>query len=134
MAKGLSATLNGFYRNKQGRLVFRYLVNGDQEELKAYEEAQGANFRKFDDPNDANNKLNGTPLFFSPRVLGKQIELEIGPNKDRVYPKEDVMAVMDKQANFEDKVQNHLAEKEAELLFQRRFRLTTQAPQTTATN
>ena len=115
----LTATLNGFYR-KNGRTIYRFLVNGSKEELAAYEQAQGPNFRQFDNPEDANDKLNGTPLYFSPRPIGKQAELEITAN-GKVVVKEDIMSVMDKDIAYGDKVQEALAAKEAELLFKRKF-------------
>lgn len=115
----LTATLHGFYR-KNGRTIYRFLVNGSKDELKAYEDAQGSNFRTFDNPDDANDKLNGTPLYFSPRPIGKQAELEITQN-GRVVVKEDIMSVMDKDISYQDKVQEALAAKEADLLFKRKF-------------
>jgi hypothetical protein len=43
MATKLTATLHGYYV-KNGKNVYRYLVNGTSEALSAYEEAQGSNF------------------------------------------------------------------------------------------
>lgn len=115
----LTATLNGFYR-KNGRTIYRFLVNGTPKELEAYEQAQGPNFRTFDNPEDPNDKLNGTPLYFSPRPIGKSAELEITAN-GKVVVKEDILNVMDKDIAYQDKVAEAMANKEAELLFKRKF-------------
>lgn len=119
MATKLTATLNGFYR-KNGRTIYRFLVNGDKESLEAYEEAQGPNFRTFDNPEDPQDKLNGTPLYFSPRPIGKTAQLEITAN-GKVVVAENIESVMDKDIAYQDKVSEALAAKEADLLFKRKF-------------
>lgn len=106
MAK-LTATLHGFYV-KNGRNVYRYLVNGDKEALAAYEEAQGTNFRAYENQEDDTDKLNGTPLFFSTRPEGKNINLEITPNGKVIIAK-DVVSVMEADMVFQDKVNSELA-------------------------
>jgi hypothetical protein len=103
----LTATLHGFYV-KNGRNVYRYLVNGTKEALEAYEEAQGSNHRVYENPEDSNDKLNGTPLFFSPRPEGKNINLEVTPNAKVIIAK-DVVAVMEQDMMFQDKVSSELA-------------------------
>jgi len=103
----LTATLHGFYV-KNGRNVYRYLVNGTKEALEAYEEAQGSNYRVYENPEDSNDKLNGTPLFFSPRPEGKNINLEVTPNAKVIIAK-DVVAVMEQDMMFQDKVSSELA-------------------------
>lgn len=119
MATKLTASLHGFYR-KSGRTIYRFIVDGDEKSLEAYEEAQGANFRTFDDPENDQNPLNGKPLYFSPRPIGKTVELEITAN-NKVVVKEDIMSVMDKDLAYQDKVSEALAAKEADLLFKRKF-------------
>lgn len=115
----LQATLHGYYR-KNGRVIYRFLVNGSKEELAAYEQAQGTNLRTYENPEDANDKLTGTPLYFSPRPIGKQVDLEITAN-GKVVVKEDIMQVMDKDLGYQDKVETALATKEADILFKRKF-------------
>lgn len=106
MAK-LTATIHGFYI-KNGRNVYRYLVNGTKEALEAYEEAQGSNYREYENDSNPDDKLNGTPLFFSTRPEGKNIDLEITPN-GKVIVAKDVMSVMENDMLFQDKVQSELA-------------------------
>jgi len=106
MAK-LTATIHGFYI-KNGRNVYRYLVNGTKEALEAYEEAQGSNYREYENDSNPDDKLNGTPLFFSTRPEGKNIDLEITPNGKVIIAK-DVMSVMENDMLFQDKVQSELA-------------------------
>lgn len=103
----LTATLHGFYV-KNGRNVYRYLVNGTKEALEAYEEAQGSNYRIYENQEDSNDKLNGTPLFFSTRPEGKNINLEVTPNAKVIIAK-DVVAVMEQDMMFQDKVSSELA-------------------------
>lgn len=105
MATKLTATLHGYYV-KNGKNVYRYLVNGDKEALDAYEEAQGSNFRAYE--GEDGDKLNGTPLFFSVRPEGKTINLEITPN-GKVIVSKDVLTVMEADAAFQDKVNSELA-------------------------
>jgi hypothetical protein len=107
MATKLTATLHGYYV-KNGKNVYRYLVNGNSEALSAYEEAQGSNFRAFENQDDETDKLNGTPLFFSTRPEGKTINLEITPN-GKVIVSKDVIAVMEQDAAFQEKVSAELA-------------------------
>lgn len=114
----LTATIHGFYV-KNGKNVYRYLVNGTDEALKAYEEAQGSNYREYENENDDTDKLNGTPLFFSTRPEGKTINLAITPNGKVIIDK-DVMLVMEQSMVYEEKVQEKLAEIEAK---QRAIRL-----------
>lgn len=106
MAK-LTATIHGFYI-KNGRNVYRYLVNGTKEALEAYEEAQGSNYREYENDSNPDDKLNGTPMFFSTRPEGKNIDLEITPNGKVIIAK-DVMSVMENDMLFQDKVQSELA-------------------------
>lgn len=101
----LTATIHGFYV-KNGKNIYRYLVNGDKKSLEAYQEAQGTNYREYEGEKD--DKLNGTPLFFSTRPEGKSIELEITPN-GKVIVSKDVMQVMENDIMFQDKVQSELA-------------------------
>ena len=101
----LTATIHGFYV-KNGKNVYRYLVNGNEDALKAYEEAQGSNYREYEGEDD--DKLNGTPLFFASRPEGKTINLAITPNGKVIIDK-DVMQVMEQDAMFQDKVANELA-------------------------
>lgn len=107
MATKLTATLHGFYV-KNGKNVYRYLVNGDKESLASYEEVQGTNYREYENQDDDTDKLNGTPLYFSVRPEGKSINLEITPN-GKVIVSKDVLAVMEADASFQDKVNTELA-------------------------
>lgn len=107
MATKLTATLHGFYV-KNGKNVYRYLVNGDKESLASYEEAQGTNYREYENQDDDTDKLNGTPLYFSVRPEGKSINLEITPN-GKVIVSKDVLTVMEADASFQDKVNTELA-------------------------
>lgn len=103
----LTATIHGFYV-KNGKNIYRYLVNGDKDSLESYKEAQGTNYREYENEDDENDKLNGTPLFFSSRPEGKNINLAITPNGKVIIDK-DVMVVMEQDAMFQDKVANELA-------------------------
>ena len=103
----LTATIHGFYV-KNGKNVYRYLVNGDKDSLESYKEAQGTNYREYENEDDETDKLNGTPLFFSSRPEGKTINLAITPNGKVIIDK-DVMQVMEQDAMFQDKVANELA-------------------------
>lgn len=103
----LTATIHGFYV-KNGKNVYRYLVNGDKDSLESYKEAQGTNYREYENEDDENDKLNGTPLFFSSRPEGKNINLAITPNGKVIIDK-DVMVVMEQDVMFQDKVANELA-------------------------
>lgn len=107
MATKLTATLHGFYV-KNGKNVYRYLVNGDKESLASYTEAQGTNYREYENQDDDTDKLNGTPLYFSVRPEGKSINLEITPN-GKVIVSKDVLTVMEADASFQDKVNTELA-------------------------
>lgn len=101
----LTATIRDFYV-KNGKNIYRYLVNGDKKSLEAYKEAQGTNYREHQ--GEDGDKLNGTPLFFSTRPEGKSINLEITPN-GKVIVAKDVMQVMENDIIFQDKVQTELA-------------------------
>ncbi len=107
MSKKLTATLHGFYV-KNGRNIYRYLVNGKTEALQAYKEAQGTNYREHTNPDNAEDPLNGTPLYFSTRPEGKSIDLEI-TQSGKVIVSKDVLAVMETQIAFDDKVSTELA-------------------------
>lgn len=101
----LTATLHGYYV-KNGKNVYRYLVNGSKEQLESYKEAQGTNFREYE--GEDGDKLNGTPLFFSTRPEGKTINLDITQN-GKVIVARDVVQVMENDLLFQDKVQSELA-------------------------
>lgn len=103
--KKLTATIHGCYV-KNGKNVYRYLVNGTKEAIEQYKEAQGTNYREYE--GEEGDKLNGTPLFFASRPEGKTIELEITPN-GKVIISKDVMQVMEADIMFQDKVQSELA-------------------------
>lgn len=80
MSKKLKAARMRHYVSKKGNTTFVYIVNGTDAQLQEYRDAQGMNLREFSDENDANNPLNGKPLFFSTRALPNEIELEITTN------------------------------------------------------
>ncbi len=122
----LNATRHGHYVNKRGNVVFRYLVNGSQEELKAYEEAQGTNYREYENADDQSDKLNGTPLFFTTRALPKQVTLSIGTNG--AYVAEDTDVVAERVLNDESQIQGEINKLKAQ---QRWNRMQVGAVQTT---
>jgi hypothetical protein len=75
----LKAQFKGNYKkrtlvNGESKLitVFTYNVNGTEEELKEYEEAQGE-YYQIDDK-------TGKPLFFTTNYTGNSIDLIISPN------------------------------------------------------
>ena len=107
MSKKLTATLHGFYV-KNGRNIYRYLVNGDDASKEAYKEAQGTNYREHTNPENTEDPLNGTPLYFSTRPEGKSVDLEI-TQSGKVIVSKDVIAVMEQQMAFDDKVSTELA-------------------------
>ena len=57
--------------------MFRYTVEGTSEELAAYKESCGANYRE--------DVQTGTPLFFSQDYVGETQELAISQNSHRAY-------------------------------------------------
>jgi hypothetical protein len=57
------------YTKANGNTVNRYKVTGSAAELKAYEAAQGDNFRK--------DSKTGDPIFFSTNYVGEQVNLII---------------------------------------------------------
>lgn len=65
---------SSYRKTGTGNQVFRYAVTGTTEELAAYKEAQGENYREQD----------GTPIFFSTRFLGNSVELGISQNTGNV--------------------------------------------------
>jgi len=79
MSKKLKATRLRHYVSKKGNATFVYLVNGSDEQLEAYKDAQGINFREYESEN-ASDPLNGKPLYFTTRALPSEIELEITSN------------------------------------------------------
>lgn len=60
------------YRSKKGNPTFVYTVSGSQEELAAYEKAQGTFFRTDSD--------TGEPLWFTTRCIGQEGKLIITTN------------------------------------------------------
>lgn len=59
------------YRSQKGNTVFRYAVSGTPEQIEAYKNAQGENFREDD---------SGTPLWFTTRFVGNNGTLIITTN------------------------------------------------------
>ena len=80
----MKATRIRHYVSKKGNATFVYVVNGKDTEIEAYKDAQGINFREFEDDNNPNNPLNGKPLYFTTRALSTEIELEITSNNNVV--------------------------------------------------
>ena len=64
------------YTSKNGNKVFVYAVSGTEEQLNAFKEAQGENYREAED---------GTPLWFTVRCVGKSGNLIITTN-GRIVP------------------------------------------------
>ena len=80
MANKLKATRFGYYVSKKGNTTFKYVVNGSEEQLDAYKEAQGVHFREYLNKEDEKDTLNGMAMFFTTRALPKDIELDITTN------------------------------------------------------
>lgn len=59
------------YTSKKGNKTFVYSVNGTKEQLAAFKEAQGENYREAED---------GTPLWFTVRCVGQSGTLIITTN------------------------------------------------------
>lgn len=59
------------YTSKKGNKTFVYAVTGSKEQLAAYKEAQGENYREAED---------GTPLWFTVRCVGERGTLIITTN------------------------------------------------------
>ena len=84
MSKKLKATRLRHYVSKKGNTTFVYLVNGSDELIEQFKDAQGINFREFEDDNNPSNPLNGKPIYFTTRALPAEIELEITSNNNVV--------------------------------------------------
>lgn len=63
--------------------VFRWTVKGTEEELKAYEDAQGDNYRT--------DEKTGEVLYFNPRYVADNIELKITENGNVVVDDSDLV-------------------------------------------
>jgi len=73
----LTAKLHGSYRKPNtGTKVFRFVVSGSEADLKAFEEAQGDNFRL--------DEQTGKPLWFSTRYIADNVNLIITSNNQVV--------------------------------------------------
>jgi hypothetical protein len=73
----LTAKLNGSYRKPTtGTKVFRFTVSGNEQELKAYEDAQGDSYRL--------DEKTGKPLWFTTRYTGDSVNLIITSNNQVV--------------------------------------------------
>ena len=73
------------YRSKKGNNVFKFIVTGSVEEIKAYKTAQGLNYRE--------EELTKEPLFFTPIFQGKLLTLLITPNNQVVVDNTEIAAV-----------------------------------------
>jgi len=103
----MKATRVRHYVSKKGNATFVYVVNGKTDELEAYKDAQGVNYREFEDENDSSNPINGKPLYFTTRALPQEIELEITSNGNVVFKEatEDVAAkVLEEERLIAEKV------------------------------
>ena len=88
----LTAKFDGSYKkritqNGQPVLlnVFRYNVNGTEEELKQFEEAQGDNYRTNDDTNE--------PLFFTTNYVSDNVNLIITDKGNVVVDDSDITKI-----------------------------------------
>jgi hypothetical protein len=73
----LQAKLDGSYRKATtGTKVFRFTVSGTEQDLKAYEEAQGDSYRL--------DEKTGKPLWFTTRYIGDSVKLIITDNNNVV--------------------------------------------------
>jgi len=112
MSKKLKATRLRHYVSKKGNTTFVYLVNGSDSQLEAYRDAQGANFREFQDEQNPDNPLNGKPVYFTTRALQQEIELEITSNGNVVVA-EDTDDVAAKVLEEEQLIMAKIAELKA---------------------
>jgi len=85
MSKKIKATRLRHYVSKKGNATFVYIVNGSQEQLDAFKDAQGVNYREYENEKDSTDALNGKPIWFTTRALPAEIELEITSNGNVVY-------------------------------------------------
>lgn len=106
------------YVSKKGNATFVYVVSGKDEELESYKDAQGMNFREFEDESNPNNPLNGKPLYFTTRALGPEIELEITSNGN-VVVKENTDDVAAKVLAEEELIAHEIAKMKAVDRYQR---------------
>lgn len=119
MAKNkLTATRLDHYVSKKGNVTFRYLVNGEEADLKAYEEAQGVNYRAYENKDDAEDKLNGRPLWFTTQALPKEVKLTITTNNKVIFD-QDTDAVAEKVLMEEELITMELAKLKANQRFNR---------------
>jgi len=73
----LQAKLNGSYRKAvTGVKVFRFTVSGTEQDLKAYEDAQGDSYRL--------DEKTGKPLWFTTRYIADNVNLIITDNNNVV--------------------------------------------------
>lgn len=72
----LNAKFERKYRSHKGSNVFVYTVSGTADALKAYQEAQGANYRTNDD---------GKPIYFSTKSFGLEGQLLITNNGNVIF-------------------------------------------------
>lgn len=114
----LTATRLDHYVSKKGNVTFRYLVNGDKDALEEYKEAQGANYREYENQDDDQDKLNGQPLFFTTQALKKEVGLTITTN-GKVIPAVDTDEMAEKVLNEEQLVTEELAKLKANQRFNR---------------
>ena len=121
----LKATRKDHYISKKKNLTFRYIVEGTQQELETYKEAQGIHYVEFNDLNNDKNPLNGKPLFFTTQPLEKEIKLTITQG-GKVIPYEDTDDMAMKVLHEEQLITVELAKLKANERFNR-SRVTTSA-------
>lgn len=117
--------LHGFYRTKKatektpiGSVVLRYLVQGDKEALEAYKEAQGVYYKEHTNPNDPNDQLNGTPLYFSTKHKPATFEMQITP-EGKIQPIEDTADILTNMSEDEDFMRKATLQMRAEAAYKR---------------
>jgi len=108
----MKATRVRHYVSKKGNTTFVYVVNGKDQEMESYRDAQGMNFREFQDDENPDNPLNGKPLYFTTRALPQEIQLEVTTNGN-VVVKEDTDEVAAKVLMEEEMIANKIAELKA---------------------
>jgi hypothetical protein len=106
------------YVSKKGNVTFVYVVNGKDNEIESYRDAQGANYREFEDESNPSNPLNGKPLWFTTRALAPEVELEITTNGNVVL-KESTEEVAAKVLDEEQLIAARIAELKAQDRFNR---------------
>jgi hypothetical protein len=108
----LTAKFDGSYKkrtNQNGQSVllnvFRYHVNGTEEELKNFEEAQGDNYRTTDETN--------VPLFFTTNYVSDNVNLIITDKGNVVVDDSDITKIQSMVQTYGESVARLLLMKQS---------------------